>query len=295
MRKIAVSLVIGLLLALARPSTQNRPLVAHGSTVEQLATGFGFLEGPAADLHGNLYFSDIPRERIHRWTPGEGVSTFREATGRANGLRFTPDGQLLVCEMGNRRVTAIDANGQMSILADVLQGRRFNSPNDLWVDPNGGIYFSDPRYGTDDDKEMDGDHVYYVSPDRTEVRRVADERLPSQWNRRNDGWEPRLCRGPRRWTHLRVYADRRRIPERQASVRQPGRRRNDPRRDGQRLPHGPGHHRLRPEWRTNRINRGAGNTCQPRIRRSQRDHAVYHRSHVALRGGDDRHRPMTRA
>ena len=77
--------------------------------------------------------------------------------------------------MGNRRVTAIDANGQMSILADVLQGRRFNSPNDLWVDPNGGIYFSDPRYGTDDDKEMDGDHVYYVSPDRTEVRRVADD------------------------------------------------------------------------------------------------------------------------
>ena len=174
MRKIAVSLVIGLLLALARPSTQNRPLVAPGSTVERLATGFGFLEGPAADLHGNLYFSDIPRERSHRWTPGEGVSTFREATGRANGLRFTPDGQLLVCKMGNRRVTAIDASGQMSILADVLQGRRFNSPNDLWVDPKGGIYFSGPRYGTDDDKEMDGDHVYYVSPDRTSL---SDKRL----------------------------------------------------------------------------------------------------------------------
>ena len=95
------------------------------------------------------------------------------------GLRFTPDGQLLICEMGNRRVTAIDANGQMSILADKLEGRRFNSPNDLWVDPKGGIYFSDPRYGADDDTEMEGDHVYYISPDRTKIRSVADDLVRS--------------------------------------------------------------------------------------------------------------------
>jgi gluconolactonase len=175
MRKVAVSLVIGFLLTLARPSTQNRPLVASGATVERLASGFGFLEGPTADINGNLYFSDIQNERIHRWTPGNSISTFREATGRANGLRFTPDGQLLICEMGNRRVTAIDANGQVSILADKLEGRRFNSPNDLWVDPKGGIYFSDPRYGADDDTEMEGDHVYYISPDRTKIRSVADD------------------------------------------------------------------------------------------------------------------------
>ena len=105
-------------LAVAQPSTQGPTLVAPGATVERLATGFGFLEGPAADLAGNLYFSDIPTERIYRWTPNGGAVTFREASGRANGWRFTPDGQLLVCEMGNRRVTSIDADGNVSILAD---------------------------------------------------------------------------------------------------------------------------------------------------------------------------------
>ena len=175
MRRLVIGLVVGLLVASPQPSTQERSLVAPGSTVERIATGFGFLEGPAADPDGNLYFSDIPRDRIHRWTPETGVSTFREGTGLANGLRFTPDGQLLICEMGNRRVTAIDVGGQVSVLADALEGRRFNSPDDLWVDPKGGIYFSDPRYGADDDKEMDGDHVYYISPDRTEVRQVASD------------------------------------------------------------------------------------------------------------------------
>lgn len=171
-------LLPALLLALlggAHPTTQGPTLVAPGATVERLVTGFGFLEGPAADLEGNLYFSDIPTERIYRWSPDGGAVTFREASGRANGLRFTPDGQLLVCEMGNRRVTSIDADGNVSILADQLEGRRFNSPNDLWVDPKGGVYFSDPRYGADDDREIEGDHVYYISPDRTEVRRVAGD------------------------------------------------------------------------------------------------------------------------
>ena len=77
--------------------------------------------------------------------------------------------------MGNRRVTAIDAGGNVSVLADQLEGRRFNSPNDLWVDPKGGVYFSDPRYGADDDREMDYDHVYYIPPDRTGVLRVVDD------------------------------------------------------------------------------------------------------------------------
>ncbi len=60
-------------------------------------------------------------------------------------------------------------------MAEGLEGRRFNSPNDLWIDPDGGIYFSDPRYGQDDDKEMDGDHVYYISPDRVSVQQVTDD------------------------------------------------------------------------------------------------------------------------
>ena len=164
------------LVAVATQLDAQRPsLVVQGEAVRRIADGFGFVEGPAADLDGNLYFSDIPRERIYRWNPESGIDTFRKETGGANGLRFTPDGQLLICEMNNRRITAIDSTGTVSVVAETFEGRRFNSPNDLWIDPTGGVYFTDPRYGSDENREMDGNHVYYISPDRTIIRRVIDD------------------------------------------------------------------------------------------------------------------------
>lgn len=154
---------------------QDTDLIAPGARVERLATSFGFVEGPAADPDGALYFSDIPNGRIHRWDPTQGVTTFRDDSGRANGLRFDLDGNLVVCEMGNRQVTATDARGETTVVADRFEGLRFNSPNDLWVDPRGGIYFTDPRYGSTDDQEITGEHVYYVTPDRSQVRQVTDD------------------------------------------------------------------------------------------------------------------------
>ena len=105
------------------------------------------------------------------------MTTFVEQSGRANGLRFDLDGNLIICEMGARRVTAISPRGNTSVLAERFEGNRFNSPNDLWVDPKGGIYFTDPRYGATDDQEIAGYHVYYISPDQSEIRRVADDLL----------------------------------------------------------------------------------------------------------------------
>jgi len=154
---------------------QDNDLVAPGATVDRVATGFGFLEGPAADADGNLYFSDVVRERIHRWSPETGITLFREQTGRANGLAVDLDGTLLVCEMANRQLTAIDQTNRLTILADRYEGQRFNSPNDLWVDPKGGIYFSDPRYGPTDDLEIEGNHVYYLSADRQTLFRVTND------------------------------------------------------------------------------------------------------------------------
>ena len=156
---------------------KQNPLVAPGAQVQRIRGGFGFLEGPAAHPDGALYFTDIPNERIHRWTADGGLTTVRESSGRANGLRFDLDGNLLVCEMGNRRITLIDiaGNGDVTVLAERYEGERFNSPNDLWVDPKGGIYFSDPRYGSTDDQEITGYNVYYISPDRSEIRRIADD------------------------------------------------------------------------------------------------------------------------
>ena len=86
---------------------------------------------------------------------------------------FDKQGNLIVCESNNRRVTSISPSGRVTVLADRYLGRRFNSPNDLWIDPRGGIYFSDPSLKSQQ-TEQDGAHVYYISPDRRTVKRVTN-------------------------------------------------------------------------------------------------------------------------
>jgi gluconolactonase len=149
-------------------------LLAPGAKVTELAKGFQFTEGPAEDKKGNVYFSDIPASRTYKWSPDRGVSLFRENTGGANGLAFDAEGNLLACEGANGRVVAVDAKGNVTVVADKYQGKRFNQPNDLWIDPKGGVYFTDPLYGRGE-KTQDGEHVYYVPADRKKVIRVIDD------------------------------------------------------------------------------------------------------------------------
>ncbi|HID75163.1 MAG TPA: SMP-30/gluconolactonase/LRE family protein, partial [Planctomycetaceae bacterium] len=146
-----------------------------GATVTRLATGFAFTEGPACDAEGNIFFTDIPNNRIYRWSVEGKLTTFRENTGGANGLYFDAQGNLLACEGGNRRVTRIAPDGQRVVLADRYEGKKLNSPNDLWVHPNGGVYFTDPRYGRQEGIEQDGFHVYYLPPRGGAIVRVIDD------------------------------------------------------------------------------------------------------------------------
>ncbi|HXH86713.1 MAG TPA: SMP-30/gluconolactonase/LRE family protein [Nitrospira sp.] len=156
--------------------TAHASVVAEGANVEKLANGFAFTEGPVADAKGSVFFSDIPNNRIHKWSVGEGkLSTFRENSGGANGLYFDKDGNLLACEGDGRRLVAIDRQGNVAVLADKYDGKRFNSPNDLWIDPKGGVYFTDPRYGDREGMEQDGEYVYYLSPDRKKLTRVISD------------------------------------------------------------------------------------------------------------------------
>lgn len=150
-------------------------LVAEDAKVEKLAGGFQFTEGPATDAEGNVYFSDIPNSRIHRWSVDGKLTTFRENSGRANGLYFDRDGNLLACEGGNRQLTRISPQGKVTVLADSFGGKKLNSPNDLWIDPQGGVYFTDPRYGNMDGLEQDGFHVYYLPPGSEKLVRVIDD------------------------------------------------------------------------------------------------------------------------
>ncbi len=174
-RKWYALIVLLFVVAATSSKVEAVSVVAPGAKVEKLAGGFSFTEGPAADAKGNIYFSDIPNNRIHKWSLDGKLSTFRENSGGSNGLYFDKKGNLLACEGGGRRLVSIDPQGNLTMLADRYQNKRFNSLNDLWIDPKGGIYFTDPSYGRRDDLEQDGEHVYYLSADRKKLIRVIDD------------------------------------------------------------------------------------------------------------------------
>ena len=147
----------------------------QASGVRKLADGFAFTEGPASDRVGNIYFTDIPNNRIHKWSRDEELFTFVENSGGANGLMFDKNENLIACAGSIGKLISIDPAGKITVLADTYEGKPFNSPNDLWIDAEGGIYFTDPRYGNRDNLPQDGEHVYYLSADRKKLIRVIDD------------------------------------------------------------------------------------------------------------------------
>lgn len=153
----------------------QEPLVAPGAVVKKLADGFRFTEGPAVDARGNVFFSDIPNDRIHRWSTKGKLTTFRENSGGANGLYFDRTGNLLACEGKRRQVVSITPDGKATVLAKAFQEKPLNSPNDLWIDPDGGVWFTDPRYGRQEDLQQGGFHVYRIAPKTGEVSRVLND------------------------------------------------------------------------------------------------------------------------
>jgi len=174
----AIKLSTALLIIAAALSVQclaETSLIAPGAKVEKLAGGFAFTEGPAADKDGNVYFSDIPNSKIHKWSLDGKLSTFIENSEGANGLYFDKKGNLLACQGGGRRLVSISPKAEITVLADKYDDKKFNSLNDLWPDPKGGIYFTDPRYGNRQGIAQDGEHVYYLSPDRKKITRVVDD------------------------------------------------------------------------------------------------------------------------
>ena len=123
-----------------------KTLVESGDP-ELLATGFQFTEGPVWHPDGFLLFSDIPANRVHRWTPTGLVDVWRKPSGNSNGLTLDRENRLVACEHGNRRVSLGGAGGAVASLADTYEGKRLNSPNDLVVKSDGTVYFTDPPYG----------------------------------------------------------------------------------------------------------------------------------------------------
>jgi gluconolactonase len=165
------SAVVSLQTASFTPTTQDK-IVPAGAGFEKLWDEGEFTEGPALAPDGSIFFSDIG-ESIYRYDPkSKQTALFRRPSGRANGLMFSQQGDLLACEGantgGNRRIsitTGINGgkDGAVRTLADRYDGKRFNSPNDLAIDAQGRVYFSDPRYRGDEPRELDFEAVFLVS------------------------------------------------------------------------------------------------------------------------------------
>jgi gluconolactonase len=146
-------------------------IIAPDATLERVAGGFVFTEGPVWSPEGALLFSSPNTNVIYRWHPSGRVTVFRTKSGYtgvdigrytqpgSNGLTFNPDGRLTMCQHGNRRVIRVEPHGNITVLADRYDGRRLSSPNDLVYRSDGTLFFTDPPFGLpgtfdDPDKEL---------------------------------------------------------------------------------------------------------------------------------------------
>ncbi|WP_232822951.1 SMP-30/gluconolactonase/LRE family protein [Oceanibium sediminis] len=149
-----------------------RDMTVPIADIEVLYDGCRWAEGPVWFNDGGfLVWSDIPNNRMLRWTPDQGVGLFRADSNFANGNTRDFQGRLITCEHGTRRVTRTEPDGTITVLADAYKGRRLNSPNDVVVKSDGTIWFTDPPYGILSDyegfkaeQEQDGCNVFRLNP-----------------------------------------------------------------------------------------------------------------------------------
>jgi gluconolactonase len=159
-----------------------RDLLLPGAGLERLWSGGKWTEGPVyIPEQDALIWSDIPNNRMLRWSADSGATVFRAPSHFANGNTLDHQGRLLTCEHGRRLVSRTEADGSITVLVDRFEGKRFNSPNDLVVRSDGTIWFTDPDYGIISDyegylspSEIGSNNVYCFDPASGQLRLVAD-------------------------------------------------------------------------------------------------------------------------
>ncbi|MDX0536616.1 SMP-30/gluconolactonase/LRE family protein [Sinorhizobium medicae] len=160
-----------------------RHMIVGNARLEELHTGCRWAEGPVWFSDANqLVWSDIPNERMLRWSPEGGVSVFRQPSNFANGHTRDRQGRLVSCEHGTRRVSRTEIDGSITVLAQAYNGKRLNSPNDVVVRSDGTIWFTDPTYGIVSDyegyrsePEQATRNVYRLDPQTGELDAVVTD------------------------------------------------------------------------------------------------------------------------
>jgi gluconolactonase len=173
---LAMAIAVAIPSAVVRSQEKTIEGVGPAGKIEKVEAKFDFTEGPLWTA-GALYFTDIPKERIHRLDEAGKLHTFVEGSKHTNGLFAHASGEIYACQMDGQLV-AYSADGkQVRVLADKYQGKRFNAPNDLVIDREGGVYFTDPAFQAPMPLPQEKTCVYYVSPNG-DVTRLVDN-LPN--------------------------------------------------------------------------------------------------------------------
>jgi len=150
----------------------------YSGSVKTIRADFQFTEGPAADDHRNLYFTDIPANRIYKMDTDGMIAVFLEPSGHCNGLMLNGN-RLLACEMDGQLKSIDLKTKKVTSLANKYNGKRFNAPNDLVIDKTGGIYFTDPRFRAPNPWPQKVEAVYYRSANGKTTRLVEDLAAPN--------------------------------------------------------------------------------------------------------------------
>jgi gluconolactonase len=170
--------ILGLLVCGLPTFGAESGIIAPGEKLQTLSGGFEFTEGPACDSQGNVFFTDQPNDRILKWSTDGKLTTFMKPCGRSNGLSFDAAGNLWACADEKNEMWRIDPAGKVTVVIKDYQGKLLNGPNDVWVRPAGGIYFTDPYYhrpwwkrGPREIPEC----VYFLAADDKTLTRVVDD------------------------------------------------------------------------------------------------------------------------
>jgi gluconolactonase len=161
--------------------TDDAGLLAEGASVELLSEGYSFTEGPAVDRDGNVFFTDQPNDRIVKYNAADdSFSDWLKPAGRSNGTYFDKAGNLLACADEKNELWSISPDKKITILIGDLDGKLLNGPNDLWIRPDGNLYFTDPLYARnywkrDKAAQQPGQYVYFFDVKSKKATPVATD------------------------------------------------------------------------------------------------------------------------
>ena len=154
---------------------QSNDIIAKGESPVRISDSYSFTEGPAADAHGDVFFTDQPNNKIYRWDCETGaISLFTAQSGRSNGLCFDAQGNLIACADMDNQLWSFDMEGHSKILISDFGGKLLNGPNDVWISKAGGFYLTDPYFKRDywtrnPERQQPVEGLYYLSPGGKEL------------------------------------------------------------------------------------------------------------------------------